>query len=190
MRVVAFNGSPRQNGNTAMLLRVVLDVLEGEGIATELVQLGGRPISGCTGCQRCWEKQDGQCARTDDQVNACIEKIRAADGMLLGSPTYFADVNAEVKAFIDRCGFVAKANGDLFRRKVGAAVIALRRAGGIHAFDTVNHFFTISQMIIPGSSYWNVGVGGDPGEVEKDAEGLGTMKVLGENMAWLLKKLG
>jgi multimeric flavodoxin WrbA len=189
MRVVAFNGSPRQNGNTATLLRSVLEVLEREGISTELVQLGGRPIAGCTGCRKCWEKQDGRCSRNDDQVNACIEKIRAADGMLLGSPTYFADVSTEVKAFIDRCGFVAKANGDLFRRKVGAAVVAVRRAGGIHAFDTINHFFTIGQMIVPGASYWNVGLGREAGDVERDEEGLRTMRTLGENMAWLLKRL-
>ncbi len=122
-------------------------------------------------------------------MNTHIEKIRAADGLLIGSPTYFSDVTAEVKAFIDRCGFVAKANGDLFRRKVGAAVVAVRRAGAIHAFDTINHFFTIGQMIVPGASYWNVGVGLEGGDVERDEEGIRTMRTLGENMAWLLKKI-
>lgn len=189
MRVVAFNGSPRQKGNTAILLRTVLDVLEREGIETEWVQVGGQRISGCTGCRRCFERRDGACSRDDDIVNACLEKIRAADGVLLGSPIYFTDVSTEMKALVDRCGFVAKANGDMFRRKVGAAVIAVRRAGAIHGFDTMNHLFTISQMIIPGSSYWNVGVGLEPGDVARDEEGMRTMRVLGENMAWLLKKL-
>lgn len=189
MRVVAFNGSPRQRGNTAILLRAVLAVLEREGIETEFCQLGGQRISGCTGCRRCSAQKNGKCSRDDDIVNACLEKFRAADGVLLGSPTYFSDVSTEMKAFIDRCGFVAKANGDMFRRKVGAAVVAVRRAGGIHGFDSMNHLFTISQMIIPGSSYWNVGVGLEPGDVEKDEEGMRTMRVLGENMAWLLKRL-
>jgi len=112
-----------------------------------------------------------------------------ADGILLASPTYFADVTAEMKAFIDRCGMIGKANGDLFQRKVGAAIISVRRGGAIHAFDTINHFFLISQMIIPGSSYWNMGLGGNPGDVESDEEGLATMELLGHNMAWLLKKI-
>jgi len=111
-----------------------------------------------------------------------------ADGIILGSPTYFTDVTTEMKALIDRAGFVARANGEMFRRKVGAAVVAVRRAGSIHAFDTLNHFFLVSQMIVPGSSYWNVGIGRDKGEVEDDEEGIQTMRVLGENMAWLLKK--
>jgi multimeric flavodoxin WrbA len=189
MKVVAFNGSARQDGNTAILLRRVLDELEREGIETELVHLAGHDLHGCTGCRKCAARKDRRCSRDDDMVNRCIEKMLAADGILLGSPTYFADVTTEMKALIDRCGFVAKQNQDMFRRKVGAAVVAVRRAGSTHAFDTMNHFFTINQMIVPGSSYWNVGIGRDKGDVEKDEEGLRTMKVLGENMAWLLAKL-
>ena len=189
MKVVAFNGSARKDGNTAILIRRVLDELEREGIETELVQLAGHDIHGCTGCRKCASMKDQRCSRNDDLVNACIEKMLAADGILLGSPTYFSDVTTEMKALIDRCGFVAKQNRDMFRRKVGAAVVAVRRAGSTHAFDTMNHFFTINQMIVPGSSYWNVGIGLEKGDVEKDEEGLRTMKVLGENMAWLLKKL-
>jgi multimeric flavodoxin WrbA len=124
-----------------------------------------------------------------DVVNDCIEKMIQADGIILGSPTYFADLTPELKALIDRAGFVAKANKDLFRHKVGAAVVAVRRAGAVHAFDSINHFFLISQMVIPGSSYWNIGMGREEGEVNTDMEGLQTMKVLGQNMAWLLKKL-
>ncbi len=189
MKVVAFNGSPRKEGNTALLLRRVLDELEREGIETELVHLAGHDIRGCTGCRKCADRRDGRCSRDDDMVNACLEKMVGASGILLGSPTYFADVTTEMKALIDRCGYVAKQNGDLFRRKVGAAVVAVRRAGATHAFDTMNHFFTISQMIVPGASYWNLGIGREKGDVEQDPEGLRTMKVLGENMAWLLKKL-
>jgi multimeric flavodoxin WrbA len=112
-----------------------------------------------------------------------------ADGILLGSPTYVADVSPEIKALIDRAGMVGRANDDMFRRKVGAAVVAVRRAGAIHAFDTLNHFFLIMEMIVPGSSYWNIAIGREKGEVEKDAEGIQTMKILGQNMAWVLKKI-
>jgi len=189
MNVVAFNGSARKEGNTAALLRRVLEVLEGEGIRTELVSLAACRLHGCRACFGCFEKRNRRCAMTDDDANACIEKMLAADGILLGSPTYFADVSTEMKALIDRAGMTARANGDLFRRKVGAAVIAVRRGGEIHAFDSINHFFLISQMVVPGSIYWNMGFGRQPGEVEKDEEGLRTMKVLGENMAWVLKKL-
>ena len=189
MRVVAFNGSPRPRGNTWILLRRVLEVLEQQGIETELVQVGGKEIRGCNGCRRCRTLANGRCSREDDVANECIAKMASADGILLGSPTYFSDVTTETKALIDRCGYVAKGNGDLFRRKVGAGVVSVRRAGATHAFDTLNHFFAINQMIVPGSSYWYLGVGREPGDVERDQEGLQTMKVLGENMAWLLKKL-
>jgi len=190
MKVVAFNGSARKDGNTAILIHRVLDELEREGIETEIIQLAGQDIRGCTGCRGCRTKLNQRCSRGDDIVNTCIEKILAADGVLLGSPTYFSDVTTEMKALIDRCGSVAKSNGDMFRRKIGAAVVSARRAGAIHTFDTMNHFFTINQMIVPGSSYWNVGIGLEKGDVERDQEALRTMKTLGENMGWLLKKLG
>jgi multimeric flavodoxin WrbA len=122
-------------------------------------------------------------------INDCIEKMLDADGVILGSPTYFSNVSTELKALIDRAGLVAKANGDMFRRKVGAAVVAVRRAGANHVFSSINFFFGINQMIIPGSSYWNLGVGLDKGDVQNDEEGLQTLKTLGENMAWVLKKL-
>lgn len=189
MKVVAFNGSTRLDGNTATLIRCAFQVLEQEGIETELVQLAGSDIRGCTGCRRCAEARDRRCARDNDAANSYMEKMACSDGILLGSPTYFSDVTTEMKALIERCGTVAKANGDVLRRKVGAAIVAGARAGSLHAFDTMNHFFTISQMIIPGSSYWNVGLGFDRGDVERDRAGLHTMRVLGENMAWLLRKL-
>jgi multimeric flavodoxin WrbA len=189
MKVVAFNGSARRDGNTAILIRQVFTELENNGIETDMVQLARKDIRGCIVCYKCFANQDRRCSVKNDAVNECIEKMLEADGIILASPTYFADVTTEMKALIDRSGMVAKANGDMLRRKVGAAVVAVRRGGAIHTFDTLNHFFFISQMIVPGSSYWNVGLGMEPGEVEKDQEGMTTMKVLGENMAWLLKKV-
>ena len=188
MKVVAFNGSPRKKGNTDALLEEVLAVLQREGIETELVHLSGA-ISGCIACSKCIEKKDGKCALDKDIINECIEKMAGADGIILGSPTHFADLTPVLKALIDRAGFVGLANGGMFTRKVGAAVVAVRRAGAIHVFDSINHFFLISQMIIAGSSYWNIGMGLDERDVENDAEGLKTMRVLGENMAWLMKKI-
>jgi multimeric flavodoxin WrbA len=187
--VVAFNGSPRKDGNTARLISHVFKALEQEGIATELVQVGGNLIHGCTACYQCFEKQNGRCIQGKDIVNDCIEKMRNADGIILASPTYFADVTPELKALIDRGGLVGMANDRFMKRKVGAAVVAVRRGGAIHVFDSINHFFLIQQMIIPGSCYWNMGIGREKGEVENDEEGIRTMTLLGENMAWLLKKM-
>ena len=189
MKVVAFNGSARKDGNTAALLQAVLDELSKEGIDTELVHLAGTHIHGCIACYRCFENKDGRCAVEGDALNDCLAKMVEADGILIGSPTYFADLTTETKALIDRAGFVARANGNMFRRKVGAAVVAVRRAGGIHAFDSINHFFLIGEMIVPGSSYWNIGVARDRGDAEKDEEGMRTMRTLGQNRAWVLKKL-
>lgn len=189
MKVIAFNGSARKEGNTAMLLNTVLDELKAEGIETEVYSLAGKPIQGCIACFKCFEKKNKRCNVEKDIVNECIEKMLAADGILLGSPTYFADVSAGMKALIERSGMVSRANGDMFKRKVGAGVVAVRRAGSYHVFSSLNAFFLIGQMIIPGSSYWNIGRGREPGEVKGDEEGMKTMKALGQNMAWLLKKL-
>jgi multimeric flavodoxin WrbA len=189
MKVVAFNGSARKDGNTAILIRRVLQVLESEGIETELIQLAEQQIRGCTACGVCYKVKNKQCKIANDNVNLYIEKMAQADGIILGSPTYFSMMSSEMKALIDRAGFVGRANGGMFKRKVGAAVVAMRRAGGIPTFDAINHFFLISEMIIPGSSYWNVGIGLNKGDVEKDEEGLKTMEDLGKNMAWLLKQL-
>jgi multimeric flavodoxin WrbA len=190
MKVTAFNGSPRKDGNSVRLINHVFAALSAEGIETEMVQVGGNLIHGCTACYQCFEKKDGRCVIKNDIVNDCIEKMRQSDGIILASPTYFADVTPELKALIDRAGFVSMANGRFLKRKAGAAVIAVRRGGAIHAFDTINHLFLICEMIIPGSCYWNQGTGREKGEVENDEEGIRTMKVLGENMAWLMKKMG
>lgn len=189
-KVIAFNCSPRKDGNTAILLKAALAEIAAAGHETELVQLAGKPLRGCTACMGCSKNKDRRCVLPDDGLNGYIEKMCAADGMLIGSPTYFADMTAEAKALIDRAGYVGLANGGLYRRKAGAAVVAVRRGGAVHVFDSINHFFTISQMIIPGASYWNFGMGRNIGEVEGDEEGMRTMKVLGENMAWLLSKTG
>jgi multimeric flavodoxin WrbA len=189
MKVVAFNGSARKDGNTAILIRKVLSELEAEGIDTELVQLAGETIRGCAACRKCYENKDRRCAVDNDVANECIEKMFESDGMILGSPVYFSDVTAEIKALIDRAGYVARANSHMFRRKVGAGIVAARRAGCIHTLDSINHFFLISQMIIPGSSYWNIGIGRAKGDVKQDEEGVKTMQTLGRNMAWLLKKI-
>jgi len=189
MKVVAFNGSARQDGNTAIMIRRVFGELEAEGIETELVQLSGQKIRGCLACYKCRDNQDRRCSVKDDVLNDCLARMIEADGIILASPVYFADVTSEMKALIDRAGLVTKFNGDILQRKVGAAIVVARRAGRIHTLDTINHFFLAGQMIIPGSSYWAVGVGRNIGEVSDDEEGLTTMEVLGRNMAWLLKKI-
>jgi multimeric flavodoxin WrbA len=189
MNVVAFNGSARRDGNTAILLDHVLAELRAEGIKTELVQLAGSHLAGCTACLRCYDTRDLTCAVKNDVLNACVQKMVAADGILLGSPVYFADVTATMKALIERAGYVTRANGHALRRKVGAAVVAVRRGGAVHTFDSINHFFQISEMIVVGSSYWNLGIGQASGAVLEDEEGLETMRTLGQTMAWVLRKL-
>jgi multimeric flavodoxin WrbA len=189
MKAVAFCGSARKNGNTALLLNTVLEPLKALGVETELVELAGRDISGCKACMGCFKEKNHWCVFDNDIVNECIEKMIAADVILLGSPTYFANVSSEMKALIDRSGMVSRANGNMLKRKLGAGIVAVRRAGAIHAFDSLNHFFLIGEMIVVGSSYWNIGIGREKGEVAGDEEGMGGMKALGENIGWLLKKL-
>ena len=189
MKVVAFNGSARKDGNTAILLNAVLEELRKKGIDAELVQLAGTALQGCIACYKCFGNKNKRCAVEKDEMNSYIEKMLRADGILLGSPTYFSDVSANIKALIERCGMVARANEDMLKRKVGAAVVAVRRAGATHVFSSLNYFFLIGQMIVPGSSYWNLGIGREPGEVRNDNEGMQTMANLGTNMAWLIRKL-
>jgi len=187
MKAVAFNGSPRPGGNTELLLRTVLGPIAAAGIATELVQVGGRSIRGCSACFRCTQTRDRRCAITGDMLNDCLAKMIEADAIILGSPTYFADMSSELKALIDRAGFVALANGGLFSRKIGAAVVAVRRGGATHVLDSIHHMFLMSRMIVPGSTYWNFGFGLDKGDAAKDQEGLANMRDLGETIAWLIK---
>jgi multimeric flavodoxin WrbA len=189
MKVVAFNGSPRKEGNTYQSLQVVMGELQKEGIETEVVQLGGKNIHGCIACYKCFKNKDKECSIKDDGVNDYIKKMMEADGIIIGSPVYFSNVTSEVKAFIDRAGLVARANDNLLKRKVGAGVVAVRRAGATFAFSAINFFFFIQEMIVPGSIYWNLAIGREPGEVQEDQEGMMTFKTLGQNMAWLLKKI-
>jgi len=189
VKVIAFNGSGRKDGNTALLIHRVLQILETEGIETELIQLAGEKMRGCNACRTCYSTKNKRCVIEDDNVNMYIQKMVESDGIIFGSSVYFSMMTPELKALCDRAFYVARANGDLFKRKVGAAIVAVRRAGGITTFDAINHFFLISQMIIPSSSYWNVGFGRKKGDVESDEECMRTMKDLGKNMAWLIKKL-
>jgi multimeric flavodoxin WrbA len=186
MKVVAFNGSPRRDGNTTILIRRLFSELEERGIETELVQLSDKEIRGCIACGKCMENIDQRCAVKTDAANEYIEKMLGADGIILGSPVYFQDVTSEMKALIDRTGYVSRSNGRMFRRKVGASVVAVRRSGAIHTLDTMGHFFLSGEMIIVGRA---IGVGREKGEVEMDEEGIDLVKSLGQRMAWLLKKI-
>lgn len=189
MKVLAINGSPRKGGNTEIMIRKVFAALEKAGVETELIQVGGKSIRGCLACGKCAEMQNGTCIITNDPINEIIQKMQEADAIILGSPTYFADVSAEMKALIDRTGFVSYTNGGLYKHKVGAAVVAVRRGGATHAFDTMNHFFQINRMFIVGSTYWNMAYGLDAGDVKQDEEGMANMTDIGESMAFLLNKL-
>jgi multimeric flavodoxin WrbA len=189
MKVFAVNGSARRDGNTAILVRTVFAELEQEGIETELIQLAGQALPGCRACYKCAERKDRRCILDKDIVNECIAKMIEADAIILASPTYVSDVTPEIKALIDRASLVAIKNDKLFHRKLGAGIVAVRRGGAIHALDSLNHFFLINSMLLCGSSYWNIGIGRNVGEVEQDAEGMQTMRNLGQNMAWAMHKL-
>jgi multimeric flavodoxin WrbA len=189
MKVTAFNGSPRPDGNTALLLRKALAPIAAAGIDTELVQVGGTNLHGCRACGACAKLKNQHCGCTDDPLNAFLDKMIASDGILLGSPSYFCGLTAEMKALIDRAGYVAAVNGRMFARKLGAGIAAHRRAGGTHVMEALNHMFLMNRMIVPGSTYWNFGVGREPGDVVHDKEALANMQDLGETFVWLLRKI-
>lgn len=186
MKVIAFNGSPREGGNTEQMLEVLFSELQKHDIKTELVQVGGHLLHGCNDCGQCKIDKNQRCSIEDDPINEWIAKMIEADGIVLASPTYFSDLTPEIKALIDRAGRVMRANGNLLRRKIGAAVAVARRGGAIHVFDSLNHFFLLAEMVVCGSTYWNIGIGASKGDVQNDKEGLQTMIDLGRNMAWLL----
>jgi multimeric flavodoxin WrbA len=187
LKVIGFNGSSRKKGNTACSLSAVFAELEKVGIETEMILVGKEKIQGCIACHGCVKKQNEACSIEDDPVNTWIQKIKEADGILLGSPVHFSGVAGTMKAFLDRAFFVSSVNGGLFRHKVGAAVAAVRRSGGISTVETLNHYINYSEMIMPSSNYWNVAHGLTPGEMEQDGEGKQIMEVLGRNMAWIMK---
>ena len=189
MKVLAISGSPRRGGNTDILLELALEVLAEEGMETEFLSLADRPIKPCTACGGCRHSEKVECVLDDPAFEGMIERFVEADGILVGSPVYFGSATPQTMALLDRVGYVARANGNLLRHKVGAAVAVARRAGHNFTFAQLNYFFLLSEMIVPGSTYWNVGIGREKGEVRDDAEGLETIRNLAKNMAWLLKKL-
>lgn len=188
MKVIAFNGSPTKNGNTAGAISIVFSELEKHGIETETVLVGKEKIHGCLACFACVKNQNERCINENDPVNEWIQKIKAADGIILGSPVHFSGVAGTMKSFLDRAFFVGASQG-LFRHKVGASVAAVRRSGGLPTVDSLNHYIVYAEMFMPGSNYWNVVHGRTPGEMAQDAEGNQIMEVLGRNMAWLLKAI-
>jgi len=186
-KILAVNGSPRHDGNTAHMLETVLIICKEAGFKTELYQAGGLTVKGCMACGSCFKKHPGRCV-TDDWMNELYGKMKEADAIVLGSPTYFSDLTPELKAIIDRCGYLTRSEDISLSRKVGAAVSAVRRAGSIHTLDSIQHFFLINDMIVVGSSYWNMSIARVFDDYEKDEEGVDTMTRLGENIVWLLNK--
>ena len=169
-----------------------MEELEKEGIEVEYIWMGMDKIQGCIACYQCAKNKDKRCAVKTDKLNDYLEKMVEADGIVLGSPTYFADTTARMKALIERAGLVSKANNSLLKHKVGASVVSVRRAGATHVFSSMNYFFLINQMFVTGSSYWNLGVNphtSEPERIMEDLEGIDTFKNLGKNMAFLLQKL-
>lgn len=189
MKVLGINGSARVNGNTAIMMERVFSKLRGKGIECEMIQLAGETIHGCNSCDQCMKNLDERCCIDDDIVNDLIQKMKSADGLILGSPVYFSNITPEMKALIDRTGRVLRANDHMMKRKVGASIVAVRRAGALPAFNDMNYFFFVEQMIVPGSSYWNLCMGKDIGDVLEDEEGMRTMDDLAENFAWVLEKI-
>jgi len=187
MHVVAFNGSPKPSGNTFHAIKMVTDQLEQAGIASEIIQVGSQAIRGCIACGMCRENRDEKCVLPGDEVNGWIQTMKQADGILLGSPVHFAGVGGAMKSFLDRAFYVSGVNGNLVRHKVGAAVVAVRRSGGLPTFNQLNSFLLYAELLLPTANYWNVIHGTSPGEVAQDAEGVQIMRVLGKNMAWLLQ---
>jgi multimeric flavodoxin WrbA len=188
MTVIAINGSPRKGGNTSIMLDWVLEELGRHGHESEVVQLGGQPVHGCKACGACGKTKAYRCVQ-DDAVNEVIARLPEAEALILGSPVFFSDITPELKSFIDRAGYVDIHHGNQLKRKPGAAVVVARRAGHVHAYDSINHLFGILQMITVGSRYWNLGVGREAGTVREDREAEETMRILGANMAWLLDKI-
>lgn len=186
MKVIAINGSPRKNSNTENAIKMVFAELESQGIETEIISIGTDTIRGCISCGGCYKTRNSKCS-LDDRLNADIEKIKEADGIILGTPVYYAGMNGTLKAYLDRLFYVSGANGNFFRHKVGCSVVAVRREGGIQAFNELNEYLLYSEMFVPTSNYWNIIHGTQPEECKQDEEGKQIMSILGKNMAHLLK---
>ena len=186
MNVVAFNGSPKKEGNTYHTINIVAEELKKDGIEVEIVHVGDKMIRGCLACGMCFKNKNERCV-IDDEVNGWIQKMKEADGIILGSPVHYSSIAATMKAFLDRAFYVASSNGGIFRHKVGVAVVAVRRSGGVTTFNQLNNYINYAEMLMPSTNYWNVIHGAKPGEVMQDEEGVQIMRILGKNMAYLLK---
>src|SRR5208337_4580568 len=186
-KVIGIVGSPRQVGNTRYLVNEALKTLKEEGIDVEIILLAEKKIAPCEACNACAELLNCQ---IEDDFQDIFEKMKAADGIIIGSPVYFGSATPQIMALLDRAGYVSRKHPHLLRRKVGAAIVVARRAGQNFTFAQLNYFFLISEMIVPGSTYWNVAFGREKGEVRNDAEGMDTVRNLARNMAWLMKRLG
>lgn len=187
MKVVALNGSPKNNGNTYEAIKAVAAELEKENIEVEIIHVGNKEVRGCLACNGCARNKNEKCVIQSDDVNEWIQKMKDADGIILGSPVYYSAIAGTMKAFLDRAFYVASSNGGMFRHKVGTSVVAVRRSGGIPVFDQLNNYINYSEMVMPTSNYWNVVYGTAPGEAARDEEGMQIMSVLGKNMAWIMK---
>lgn len=186
MKVIAISGSPRKDGNTDTLLHVALDVIKNKGIDTEFISLAGKSILTCTACMAC--KNQPGCVLRDD-FDPIFKAMCDADGIILGSPVYFGSATGEMTALLDRAGYVARYNGNLFNRKVGGPVAVARRIGQNFTIAQLLMWYMINGMIVPGSSYWNIAFGRGKGEVMQDEEGIRTIRTFAENIAWLLEKI-
>jgi len=187
MKVVAINGSPHKAGNTYQALQLVGSKLEENGIEFEIIHVGNKAVRGCMACGKCQKTRDDKCGITSDPLNEWIQTIKNADGIILSSPVYYSGVAGTMKSFLDRLFYVSGSNGNFFRHKVGAAVVAVRRTGGSATLDSLNHYLSYSEMMLATSSYWNIIHGTSPGEALQDGEGVQIMETLGKNMAWQLK---
>lgn len=187
MKVIAVNGSPHKEGNTYLALMQVGKTLIESGIDFEIIHVGNKAVRGCIACGQCAKNRDEKCTITTDSVNQWIQQLKQADGIIIGSPVHFAGIAGTMKSFLDRAFYVSGVNGGLFRQKVAAAVVAVRRSGGSATFDSLNHYLTYSEMMLATSNYWNIIHGRIPGEATQDGEGVQIMEVLGRNMAWLLQ---
>ena len=184
MKVIAINGSPRTNGNTSMALRAMTDELERQGIETETIQIGKQSIHGCIACGHCFKSEGNKCVFTDDLVNETAQKMRDADGFILGCPTYYAGIPGTMKSFLDRVFYTSSR---YFRLKVATSCAVVRRAGGVDVVHQLNNYLNLAQTVIPPSQYWTIAYGRDKGEVEGDGEGMQTLVKNARCMAWLLK---
>lgn len=188
MKVVAFNGSPRKEGNTYHAIKLVADELIKEDIDVEIVHVGNQVIRGCLACNQCAKNKDEKCVIKGDNLNEYIQKMKEADGIIFGSPVYYSAIAGTMKCFLDRAIYVGSING-ILRHKVAASVVAVRRSGGVPTFSQLNNYITYCEMIMPTSNYWNVIHGTAPGEALKDEEGIQIMQTLGKNMAFTLKEM-